>query len=122
MIQLKHLPKEIILNAFDLPVGYQRVFELGLTNLDPWHFVEGQEFMRLYEGINKRYPNRLTLPFARRRDCDDVACFVVKGSDYAKNRVLIIHDFASTGAEVDAALDSFWDWFQLAVKEMIEWT
>jgi len=122
MIEQKDLPEEVIKNEFDLPPEYHRVFELGLTNIEPWYFVEGEEFKILYEGINKRYPNRLILPFARRRDCDDVACLVVQSNENPQNHVLVIHDFASPGWEVDADLNSFWDWFQLAVKEMIEWT
>ena len=121
MIARPDLPEEVIKHKFDWPEGYYRVFELGLTKLDPWYFVEGEEFNMLYERINKRYPNRLVLPFARRHDCDDVACLVVHSEEYPTHHVLAVHDFASPGSEVDADLNAFWDWFELAVKEMIEW-
>lgn len=120
MIEQRDLPEEIYAHGFNIPTGYRRVFEQGLTNLAPWYFVTGEEFHRLYKGLNSRYPQRLVIPFARRQDCDDVACFVVHSPDFPLGHVLILHDFASAGFEVDVSLNSFWDWFLLAVQEMIE--
>ncbi len=122
MLTQQNLPNEVQSLNFQLPEGYYRVFELNLTNLDPWHFIDGEEFEGLYRGLRQRYPGRLLIPFARRRDNDDVACFVVQSTDYPKGHILIVHDFASPGSEVDADLEDFWAWFRLAVNEMIEWT
>ena len=45
--------------------------------------------------MKKRYPNRKLIPFAKRVDNDDTACFEIgKGS-----KVQLIHDFASEGFE-----------------------
>lgn len=102
--------------------GYKRVFELGLTNLEPWYFLDDKEYQLIEKGINTRYPKRHVIPFARRKDCDDVACFIVKSDSHDKENILIIHDYSSAGNEVDKVCKDFWDWFKLAVAEMIEWT
>jgi len=109
-------------NGFEFPLGYKRVFELGLTNLEPWYFLDDKEYQLVEKGINERFPKRQVIPFARRKDCDDVACFVVKSDSHNKENVLIIHDYASSGYEVDKVCRNFWDWFKLTIEEMIEWT
>lgn len=57
----------------------------------------------------------LVIPFARRDDNDDIACFEVgKGKS-----VQIIHDFASEGFEQRKEQGCFWDWFRDAIDKMI---
>jgi len=53
-------------------------------------------------------------PFARRQDCDDIAC-VVEGQ-----QVVIIHDFASQGWEKRKQFVDFTAWFRAAVEDFIE--
>jgi hypothetical protein len=122
MLSNDDLPSEVTASGFKLPKHYFRVFELGLTNLEPWYFVNGPGFEVLYRGLLYRYPDRLTVPFARRRDNDDLACFVAKSDTYAASHILLLHDYSSPGSEVDVELAAFADWFLLAVKEMLEWT
>lgn len=47
------------------------------------------------KGLQQRYPHRKLIPFARREDNDDIACFEVG----KKDNVQIIHDFSSEGYE-----------------------
>jgi hypothetical protein len=103
-----------------LPKGYQVVKDFNLINLKPWHFVTDTEFDGLFEVVNKHYPIREVIPFARRDDNDDVACFVSHDPEQEAGQVIIIHDFASLGYEVVARMKTFWDWFRYAVNEMIE--
>ena len=103
-----------------LPKGYQVAKDLNLVNLKPWHFVTDTEFEGLFEVVNKHYPIREVIPFARRDDNDDVACFVSRDPEQEAGQVIIIHDFASLGYEVVARMKTFWDWFKYAVDEMIE--
>ena len=120
MIDQQDLPAEIRSKNFEIPKGYYRICELGLTNIQPWYFLEGQEFRTIYLGIQRRYPQRVLLPFARRQDNDDVACFVVDCRDYKLGQILVIHDYASSGYEVHNSFPSFWDWFRMAIDEMID--
>src|SRR5437762_6501369 len=92
MIENADLLEDVRKRGFQVPKEYYYVVELGMIHLGPWYFIEGEELRTVYEGINTRYPNRLVLPFARRQDNDDVACFVVRG-EYPQQHVLIIHDF-----------------------------
>ena len=68
------------------------------------------------KGVTERYPNRKLIPFARRDDNDDIACFEVGKGE----KVQIIHDFASEGYEQRNEYNDFWDWLKDAIDEMIE--
>src|SRR5690349_14855073 len=114
MIEDKDIPQDVLKCGFQMPKEYYHVFKRGMTNLDPWYFIEGNELRKLYEGINLMYSNRLVFPFARRRDTDDVACFVVRG-EYPQGQVLIVHIGANPGWEVDVHSESFQEWYKVAV-------
>jgi hypothetical protein len=120
MISMKPFTSAIE-QGINLPRGYQEAKDLNLVNLRPWHFVSDEEFDLLQPGIDKRYPNRHVIPFARREDNDDVAAFVSRDPEQETGQVIVIHDFASPGYEVVARMKTFWDWFKYAVDEMIEW-
>ena len=75
----------------------------------------GTTLIRVSTVMGILYPQRKLIPFARRDDGDDIACFEVG----KENRVQIIHDFASAGYEQRKEYECFWDWFRDAVEEMI---
>lgn len=72
--------------------------------------------LKRLKGVTERYPNRKLIPFARRDDNDDIACFEVEKGE----KVQIIHDFASEGYEQRNEYNDFWDWLKDAIDEMIE--
>ncbi|MDX1994450.1 MAG: hypothetical protein SF029_18855 [bacterium] len=120
MLQKNQLPVEVQKMHFDLPNAYYKVFDLGLTNLTPWRFLEAEECQDLFSVLRQLYSGNVLLPFARRMDNDDVACLVVQSQEYTTSSVLIVHLFASSGDEVDHIHETFWDWFRAAVDEMID--
>jgi hypothetical protein len=120
MRPLDQIPDEIHFDELKIPSAYFRVFELGLTNIAPWRFIEGDEFQGVYGTLRELYPPHYLLPFARREDNDDVACFVASSPQHITNEVVIVHLFASEDYAIDGAYPSFWDWFRNAVDEMIE--
>ncbi len=65
--------------------------------------------------LKDRFPARNLIPFAKRKDCDDVACFELE----KLGKIDIIHDFCDSGWEQRGEYDSFWDWFMEAIEEMI---
>ncbi len=75
-----------LLSVQDLPVGFRypasfvRVIELGLTNLEPWHMLEGSRLRERNQGLAQRFPARSLVPFAIRQDNDDVACWDLEQS------------------------------------------
>ncbi len=102
---------------FPYPEAYKKAVELNLVNLDIWHLLDSDWASALYAGLQTRYPQRQLIPFAKRLDCDDTACFEIgKG-----HTVQLIHDFASPGWEQRQEFPDFWAWFAYAVNDMIEY-
>jgi hypothetical protein len=64
--------------------------------------------------MRQRYPLRKLVPFARRQDDDDVACF-----DLDRGAVAIVHDYASPGWEGNAEFADFRAWLHQAIDDMI---
>jgi hypothetical protein len=54
------------------------------------------------------------VPFARREDNDDVACW-----EPMSPRVVVIHDFASPGFEDRGGFADFNGWLRQAVEDLI---
>ena len=101
---------------FEYPKAFKRVVRLELVDLEPWFIINGARVKERREGLKNRNPMRDLVPFARRGDNDDVAC-------WEKDRgeaVILIHDFTSYGYEEIGAFPTFWHWFRSAVEEMIE--
>jgi hypothetical protein len=101
----------------EYPHSFCRLAEQGLVHLTPWHIMEAERAIVHARGLAERYPSRELFPFAYRQDNDDVACW----SRGTGEKVFVIHDFASTGWEDEAAFDDVWAWFRSAIEETITW-
>ncbi len=112
LLSIRDLP-----GGFDYPPSFVRVVELGLTNLEPWHVLEGARLRERGRGLAERFPDRMLVPFAVRQDSDDVACW--DGARSA-SEVVVIHDFASPGWEEREVYPDFFAWFRQAVEDLIE--
>lgn len=112
-----------LLNKNDLPEGFEypqeflKVCNLGLTDLEPWSIMMGDYLKKRYEVFieNNNYKHKL-LPFARRLDNDDLACW-----DLTLNKIVVVHDYTQEGWERKRYFDNFWDWFRFAIEGMIHW-
>lgn len=105
-----------IYKDFNYPEEFLKMIELNLTNFDVWYFIVEEDILIRIKGLKKRYPDRKLIPFARRGDCDDIACFEIG----KEGTVQIVHDFSSSGYEQRREYKCFWDWLKEAVEEMIE--
>lgn len=114
MIQL--LDEQQRPNNFVYPQAIAKLLELNLTNFDVWYFMDLESVKIRLAGLQKRYPDRQLVPFARRGDCDDIACFEVDKGD----RVFVIHDYASKGYEQREIYENVWEWLKEVVNTMIE--
>ncbi|WP_373694084.1 hypothetical protein [Bacillus pseudomycoides] len=104
-------------SIYKYPESYEKLVELGLVNFDIWFLMEKEQATSIYNGMKKRYPNRNLIPFAKRVDNDDTACFEIgKG-----NKVQLIHDFTSEGFEQRKEFNDFWEWAESAINEMIDY-
>ena len=105
----------VIYSNYVYPAEFIKIVELNLVDFDMWYLMNSEQVDIRIKGLKSRYPSRNLIPFARRDDNDDIACFEVgKG-----NSVQIIHDFADEGFEQRKVYEFFWDWFRDAIDEMI---
>lgn len=101
--------------GFSYPKAFLKTVELNLIDFDIWYIMDEKQVTLRIEGLRKRYPKRMLIPFARREDNDDVACFEIgEGS-----KVFVIHDYASEGWEHRKEFSDFWNWLEGTVKDMI---
>lgn len=119
----QEVPVVVLLSENELPDGFVYppeflfLVDSRIVFFPPWQLLFGDWTRTRFEGMRVRYPDRKLVPFARRFNCDDVACW--EGSD---NRgIVVVHDFASRGWEDRSErYPDFWSWYRAAVDEMIE--
>ncbi|AET59190.1 hypothetical protein HPL003_12165 [Paenibacillus terrae HPL-003] len=114
---MKLLNAKELYDTFEYPESFQKVVELNLIDYDLWYLMSNEQVLTRIEGLKNRYPNRKLIPFARRDDSDDIACFEIGKAD----KVEIIHDFTGVGYEQRKEFETFWDWFKSAIDEMVEY-
>ena len=110
------LPDDELPAGFLYPPLFLRMLENELIELQPWQVLQGEALVWRHRGLRTRYPERVLVPFARRCDNDDVACWEGRGV-----RVVVVHDFASPGWERREELESFADWLRSALDDFIDW-
>lgn len=101
---------------FRYPTGFQAAVDGGLSDIGPWQVLGGEWLRVRHLGLQKRFPDRDLVPFARRLDCDDVAVWE-RGS---LPTVCVIHDFAAPGWEAVATYDDFEAWRRSAEIEAVD--
>ena len=110
------IPEEFLEKGFVYPESYIKIIELNLLDFDYWYIMDEEQALKRLAGLRERYPERYLVPFARRDDNDDIACFDISEPE----KVQIIHDFASSGNEQRRTYDDLREWLQDAVSELIE--
>ena len=101
---------------FSYPQQFMRAIACGLADIEPWYLLVGQPLRDTMKGLKARYPDRKLIPFARRQDNDDIACWQA-GADES---VFIVHDFAAPGWESRDKFINFYDWLRRAIEDFIE--
>ncbi|UZO80659.1 hypothetical protein NBT05_17240 [Aquimarina sp. ERC-38] len=96
---------------------YKRLLDLNLENFEPWRILSKSQSDKYGKDLRKRYSKRNLIPFARRIDCDDVACWDLSKTESIE-KIYIIHDFASEGWEQQEEFENFDDWFKEALNDM----
>lgn len=110
------MPKDLTPSWFKYPKEFLKTIELPIINITPWYILGDEQLHQKFKGLKERFPSRDFMPFAKRDDNDDVACW----SKDDPQKVIIIHDFSTEGWEIVKVYDSFWDWFKDAIQDMIE--
>lgn len=110
---------------FDVPSPYNWILDRGLvgfdpfTSLQPWHLLDKPAAFSVSERWPGLYSDGDLYAFARRQDCDDLACFVVK--DGRAQSIAVIHAWTAEGFEIVEHLDSLWDWFKSVIDDVAVW-
>ena len=111
------LPEKQLPRGFVYPPEFLFLVDSRIVFFPPWQLLFGDWVKVRFEGLRQRYPNRQLVPFARRFNTDDVACW--EGRD--NQCVVVVHDFASAGWEDrDERYPDFWSWYRATVDEMID--
>jgi len=111
---------------FATPRAYQWLIDRGLAGfepfsaLQPWYLLTGDQAF----SVSERWPrsdtgDEVIVAFARRQDCDDLACFECGPSD--EPRVLVVHGWTPDGYEVVARYETLWAWLKSVVNDIAEW-
>lgn len=115
-MNIETLESRLEIDGFQYSKSFIKAIELNLLDFDLWYIIDEERVLNRLKGLKERYPNRELIPFARRDDNDDIACFEIGKGE----KVQIIHDFASSGYEQRKEYNDFWAWLEDAIKEMIE--
>ncbi|MDB5105341.1 MAG: hypothetical protein JWP91_3030 [Fibrobacteres bacterium] len=98
------------------PPQLTRMVSEGKVDITPWHIMKFEWVAKTMSGLLDRY-GRNVVPFAHRQNNDDVAVFE-KGS---VDKVLVIHDFADRGSEIEEVYPDFQTWLDSAEAESRDW-
>jgi hypothetical protein len=60
------------------------------------------------------------LAFAKRQDCDDLACFVVGASGVVQG-VALVHGWTANGFELCEEFPDFWAWMKHVMDDIAAW-
>ncbi|HEY5799837.1 MAG TPA: hypothetical protein VIT92_06435 [Burkholderiaceae bacterium] len=107
------LDKTALPDWFSYPDEFITRVQTGELDIGPWRFLQGDFLALRHTGLRQRYPERDLVPFARRIDSDDVACWDVRGPGH----VYVVHDFAAPGWEERDKFGSFAEWHAQAVED-----
>ncbi len=110
------------------PAPYRWVVERGLvgfdpfTALQPWYFLRDPDVFNATDKWPAGQSKAALLAFARRQDCDDIACFELGTSE--TDAVTMIQGWTSQGNsyEIVARYPTFWDWMKSVIDDISEWS
>ncbi|MBE2197082.1 MAG: hypothetical protein IAE79_00635 [Anaerolinea sp.] len=108
---------------FDIPIGYKWLLERNLVGFDthsqlqPWYYLDRENvFSVTQKWPQVAYSKGELIAFARRQDCDDIACFSVKKG--GTNAIVVIRGWIDAGYEVINYYASFWEWVKSVIDDI----
>jgi hypothetical protein len=110
---IKLIERQQCPNWVKYPYLYVKLINENKDEFLPWYLMEAAHVLSRLDGVRERYPRQDLFPFARRDDNDDIACWEKDMSE----KVVIVHDFASSGWERRQIFDTFEDWYTFALSE-----
>ena len=120
LIVLSLLDVDLLPGWYIYPTALVDLIENEDIDFGPWQLLHGEWLVVRDTGLRQRFPSLDLVPFARRLDSDDVACFDVS-EESSSPKVKIIHDFASAGWEGRGSFGDFGAWLDSAKEAAEEW-
>lgn len=100
--------------AAKIPEALEKLILLKLTNFNFWYVMEKIQMLQIKEQMDDQ---RLFgfVPFARRGDNEDIACFRADNNE----EVVVFQSCDYTGYRPYKFYHTIWDWFRDAIELMI---
>lgn len=111
------LNKNELPDWFEYPQDFLAFVEKGDIDIGPWQLLEGKWLRVRNSGLKERFPGRNLVPFARRLDSDDLACW----DHRAPSAVFLVHDFCAPDWEDRGQFDGFNQWLEMAKSDAEGW-
>jgi len=111
---------------FSVPKAYAWLLERRLVGfmpfsaLQPWHYLDSESVI----DVTARWPGRSNargrlVAFARRQDCDDLACFEIQGGQVTG--VALVNAWTPEGYAIVERYEDMWCWLAAAVQDIAQW-
>jgi hypothetical protein len=121
------------INAFrshscEPPKGYIWAAQQGMigfhefSQFQPWQFCGVEEIVPLHQRWPSFKGQHVLIPFARRQDCDELACFKLDRSEIVGINVIHYSLGASVTVEICEEYSNFWDWVRGIIKDIELWS
>jgi hypothetical protein len=110
---------------FFTPPGYRWLLEHRLVGfydssvLEPWYYLERDEVFNVTDEWPQGPSKDRLVAFAKRQDCDDIACFEI--GPRGASSVIVIHGWTDTGYDIVARYENFWEWLKSVIDDIAEW-
>ena len=89
------------------------------TQLQPWFLME-RDSMFWATDVWKHDLDYRLLTFARRQDCDDLACFQI--NNYGKLiGIVTVHGWSNSTISVNKQYSDIWEWLKSVIDDIKEW-
>lgn len=121
------------INAFRLhscepPKGYVWVAKQGImgfqefSQFQPWYLCGIEEILPLHQRWPSFKGQHVLIPFARRQDCDELACFKLELGQVVGINVIHYSLGPPVFCEVCEEYQTFWDWVRGIIKDVELWS
>lgn len=103
-----------------IPSELETIIERGKRQQPPFSFLDAEGGKIETEAMHHQFAAHQVIAFARRWDYDGVVCFVLADPIYQRGQVLVLHDDAPPGFEIDDEFASLAAWAKAAEEEIDE--
>ncbi len=120
MNELSWIKDFLVKERISVPTELEIIIGRGKRQQPPFSFLDIEGGKIETEAMHHQFPAHQVIAFARRWDYDGVVCFVLSDPVYQRGHVLVLHDDAPSGHEIDGEFASLTAWAKAAEEEIDE--